>query len=258
MISSLGLASAVAVRMASRRLHSTRTLSSSNKHSVADMRQEYHASPLVEGSVPAEPVQLFESWLAEARAAGVHEPNAMCLATVGPHNRPSARFVLLKGCDARGFVFYTNYESRKGDHLEQNFAVAATFWWAALERSVRIEGFASKIDPSESDAYYASRPRGSRLGAWTSEQSRPIRSRSELDEKQAAVETRFSDKQSEIPRPPHWGAIALCLIGLSSGLVSLADCMTGSSIADNWLQVKIVTITPLLQQNGRCNDYNHS
>jgi pyridoxamine 5'-phosphate oxidase len=135
--------------------------------------------------------------------ANLHEPNAMTLATVSGEGRPSARTVLLKGYDGRGFVFYTNYEGRKARELEANPACALLFYWGELERQVRVEGLASRLPGGESDAYFASRPRGSRLGAWASEQSRPVRDRSVLEERTRALEAEYEDR--EIPRPPFWG-----------------------------------------------------
>ena len=130
---------------------------------------------------------LFEKWLAEAVSSELPEPNAMCVSTCGTDMKPSARFVLLKAFDERGFVFFTNLESRKSEQLSQNANAAATFWWAALERQVRIEGAVEKICEKEDDAYFQSRPRGSQIGAWTSDQSRPIDSREALEAKEAVL-----------------------------------------------------------------------
>eukprot|EP00611_Tribonema_gayanum_P006099 TRINITY_DN15381_c0_g1_i1.p1 TRINITY_DN15381_c0_g1~~TRINITY_DN15381_c0_g1_i1.p1 ORF type:complete len:198 (-),score=67.52 TRINITY_DN15381_c0_g1_i1:670-1263(-) len=153
-------------------------------------------------------MELFQTWLADATRAGLQDPNAMCLATATPEGRPSSRFVLLKGCDADGgFVFYTNYDSRKARELEANPFAAATFWWAPLHRSVRVEGAVARVSAVESDAYYASRPRGSRLGAWVSDQSQPVAGGDAMDAKQQEVEARFGadDAAGDVPRPPHWG-----------------------------------------------------
>ncbi|HVD45121.1 MAG TPA: pyridoxamine 5'-phosphate oxidase, partial [Rubrobacter sp.] len=149
------------------------------------------------------PVVQFRAWFKDALAADLHEPNAMTLATVTPDGRPSARVVLLKDYDARGFVFYTNYEGRKADELEANPMCALLFYWGELERQVRIEGRASRLSSEESDAYFAGRPRGSRLGAWASEQSRPVEDRSVLEERVKVLETEYEGR--EIPRPPFWG-----------------------------------------------------
>ncbi len=150
-----------------------------------------------------DPMVQFEAWFENVVDAGLHEPNAMILATASDDGRPSARTVLLKGYDGRGFVFYTNYEGRKARDLEANPACALLFYWGELERQVRVEGRASRLPSRESDAYFASRPRGSRLGAWASEQSRPVRDRSVLEERIKALEAEYQDR--EIPRPPFWG-----------------------------------------------------
>jgi pyridoxamine 5'-phosphate oxidase len=136
----------------------------------------------------------------------VNEPNAMMLATVGSDGKPSARIVLLRNFDPKGFVFYTNYRSRKGLQSEQNAAAAITFFWPELERQVRIEGVLERQSEEDSDSYFASRPRTSKLGAWVSPQSRVIASRKELDDKYAELDTKFGD---EVPRPPYWGGYLL-------------------------------------------------
>jgi pyridoxamine 5'-phosphate oxidase len=170
---------------------------------VAALREEYTRTGLAEADVAPDPVVQFRAWFKDALAADLHEPNAMTLATVTPDGRPSARVVLLKGYDARGFVFYTNYEGRKADELEANPMCALLFYWGELERQVRIEGRASRLSSEESDAYFAGRPRGSRLGAWASEQSRPVEDRSVLEERVRVLETEYEGR--EIPRPPFWG-----------------------------------------------------
>ena len=153
--------------------------------------------------MPPDPMVQFEAWFENVVEANLHEPNAMTLATTSDEGRPSARTVLLKGYDGRGFVFYTNYEGRKARDLQANPACALLFYWGELERQVRVEGRASRLPGGESDAYFASRPRGSRLGAWASEQSRPVRDRSVLEERVRALEAEYEDR--EIPRPPFWG-----------------------------------------------------
>lgn len=170
---------------------------------IADLRKEYTRRGLNEADMAADPIVQFQRWFDEALGAGLTEPNAMTLATVGPGGRPSARVVLLKGYDARGFVFYTNYEGRKAAELDASGWAALVFYWAQLERQVRVEGAVERVSAAESDAYYASRPLGSRLGAWASPQSRPIGSRAELEARLAEVEARFAG--TEPPRPPHWG-----------------------------------------------------
>ncbi|MCA8907262.1 MAG: pyridoxamine 5'-phosphate oxidase [Rhodospirillaceae bacterium] len=149
-----------------------------------------------------DPVRLFEGWMAEAVAAEVNDPNAMALATATPDGRPSLRMVLLKGVDARGFVFYTNFESRKGTEILANRNVALLFHWKSLRRQVRVEGPAEQVSDAEADAYFASRPRGSRIGAWASRQSRPLGGRGELIGEVARYAAKFAI--SGVPRPPHW------------------------------------------------------
>jgi pyridoxamine 5'-phosphate oxidase len=167
------------------------------------LRKEYTRAGLVEGDVDPDPIVQFRVWFDKVVDADLHEPNAMILATANRDSRPSARVVLLKGYDERGFVFYTNYEGRKARELEANPLCALLFYWGELERQVRIEGRASRISNEESDAYFTSRPRGSRLGAWASEQSRPVEDRSLLEERVRALEAEYGGR--EIPRPPFWG-----------------------------------------------------
>lgn len=170
---------------------------------LAELRKEYTQRGLSESEADADPIAQFTCWLREAAEAGLIEPNAMTLATIDPDGRPSARMVLLKGLDERGFVFFTNYESRKGQALAVNPAVALVFYWPELERQVRVEGYAEQISAEESDAYYATRPLESRIGAWASPQSRPIANRAELEQRIAEVTARFAGQ--EPPRPPFWG-----------------------------------------------------
>ena len=149
-----------------------------------------------------DPFDLFDAWLAEAGATEPNDPNAMTLATATPDGRPSARMVLLKSADRDGFVFYTNTHSRKGAELAANQAVAMLFHWKTLTRQVRIEGRAMPVPAAEADAYFASRARVSRLGAWASDQSSPLPDRALLELRVAALEMRFPGE--DIPRPPHW------------------------------------------------------
>jgi pyridoxamine 5'-phosphate oxidase len=152
---------------------------------------------------PAEnPYTLFDAWMADAVGTEPVDPNAMTLATTTPDGRPSARIVLLKEVSEAGFVFYTNTLSRKGGELAANPHVALLFHWKSLARQIRIEGTAAPVSPEEADAYYATRPRISRLGAWASDQSRPLPERAVLEARVAEMEARFPDE--EIPRPPHW------------------------------------------------------
>ena len=149
-----------------------------------------------------DPFPIFEAWYAEARASEINDSNAMALATVDAEGRPSMRMVLLKGHDRRGFVFYTNLESRKAGEVLRNPHVALLFHWKSLRRQVRIEGPASRVTDGEGDAYFASRARESQLGAWASDQSRPLDSRETFEARYQAVAERF--KGLDIPRPPHW------------------------------------------------------
>lgn len=149
-----------------------------------------------------DPHALFETWFAEAKGAEPNDPEAMALATADASGAPSVRMVLLKGHDARGFVFYTNYESRKGAELAANPRAALLFHWKSLRRQVRIEGAVTPVSEAEADAYFASRSRDSRLGAWASDQSRPLDIRDHFEARYAEVAARFAD--GEVPRPPHW------------------------------------------------------
>ncbi|MEF3275945.1 MAG: pyridoxamine 5'-phosphate oxidase [Chloroflexus sp.] len=170
---------------------------------IAELRKEYTQRGLLETEADPDPIVQFSRWLSEAIEAGLIEPNAMALATIDPDGRPSVRMVLLKGVDERGFVFFTNYESRKGRALASHPEVAMVFYWPELERQVRIEGVAELISAAESDAYYASRPRESQISAWASPQSRPITDRSELEQRVAAISERFAGQTPS--RPPFWG-----------------------------------------------------
>jgi pyridoxamine 5'-phosphate oxidase len=174
---------------------------------LAGQRSEYRRAALDEGEVAADPIAQLRLWLAQATERQVPEPTAMVLATVDPEGRPSARTVLLKGLDARGLHFYTNYESRKARELDDHPAAALHFYWPQLERQVRVEGVASRLPEEESRAYFASRPRDSQLGAWASPQSRVLRDRAELEALLAQIEERFAG--DEIPLPPFWGGYCL-------------------------------------------------
>jgi pyridoxamine 5'-phosphate oxidase len=184
-------------------------LSGADIVNIADLRREYMRETLDESDVDPDPVRQFERWFGEATKAALPEPNAMTLATVDPAGRPAARIVLLKIADDRGFVFFTNFASRKGRELEANPRAALLFFWAELERQVRIEGVTAPLDPAESAAYFAGRPRASQLGAWASPQSEPIAGRSVLLARFAEVEARYSDPNRPVPRPPHWGGYRL-------------------------------------------------
>jgi pyridoxamine 5'-phosphate oxidase len=174
---------------------------------LRDLRKSYELAALDERDASSsDPMAQFQDWLAQALAAQVPEPNAMTLATVGPLGRPSTRVVLVKEIDARGLVWYTNFESRKGLELAANPWAALQFHWVELERVVRIEGPVSRVSDAQSDAYFHSRPLGSRLGAWASAQSEVIASRSVLQTQWDATAARFAEHP---PRPPHWGGYRL-------------------------------------------------
>lgn len=173
---------------------------------LADLRKSYESGELEEHAAAEMPLRQFETWLDEALKAKVPEPNAMTLASVGPDGRPSTRVVLIKGCDERGIVWYTNYESRKGRELDAHPFAALQFHWVEMERVVRIEGRVERTSEAESDAYYASRPLDSRLGAWASPQSQPIASRAVLMANVAKVAAQHGLHPT---RPPHWGGFRL-------------------------------------------------
>ena len=169
---------------------------------LAAIRKDYALSSLTERDVDPDPIRQFERWFADALSAQVLEPNAMTLATATRDGSPSARIVLLKGVDARGFTFFTDYRSRKGAELTENPLAALTFLWKEIERQVRIAGAVSRVSTAESEAYFRARPPGSRLSAWTSHQSAVIPSREDLEQRLREVTLRFPD---DIPLPPHWG-----------------------------------------------------
>lgn len=171
--------------------------------SISDIRKDYKLKSLSENDVAADPIEQFGSWWNEALQSELEEVNAMTLATATADGRPSARIVLLKDYSEEGFVFFTNYESHKGEEMKSNPHVALVFFWAALERQVRIEGTVEKVPAADSDAYFMSRPRGSRIGAWASPQSKVIEGREVVEKKVSALEQQFGE--GDIPRPGHWG-----------------------------------------------------
>jgi pyridoxamine 5'-phosphate oxidase len=170
---------------------------------LGKLREEYAAAGLSEAAVPDEPWELFARWLDDAVASGLHEPNAMVVATATPESVPSSRMVLLKGFSPDGFVFFTNYQSRKAVELAANPAVALLFPWHPLQRQVRVEGTSAPLSDAESGAYFATRPRDSQVGAWASPQSRVVASRDVLDAAYDEARERFEG--TEVPRPPYWG-----------------------------------------------------
>ncbi|WP_132539023.1 pyridoxamine 5'-phosphate oxidase [Plasticicumulans lactativorans] len=175
--------------------------------SVADLRRNYCLGSLDGADVDPDPIRQFARWFEEAVRAEVTEPNAMTVATVTPEGRPRARVLLLKGFDARGFTFFTNYESAKGCELAANPTAALCFWWVELERQVRIEGTVTRLDRAESAAYFMSRPLGSRIGAWASQQSHVIADRTTLEARFAELEARYAD--GDVPMPDYWGGYRL-------------------------------------------------
>lgn len=172
---------------------------------IAHLRSDYVRGKLDENTADADPMRQFRVWFEEALAAQVREPNAMTLATADKDGRPSARIVLLKGFDADGFSFFTNYDSRKGEELAVNPHACLLFFWAELERQVKIEGNVTRTSSAESDAYFAERPLASRIGAWASPQSKPIPGRAFLEERAEEYAHRFAALDNGPPRPPHWG-----------------------------------------------------
>ncbi len=170
---------------------------------LSELRREYALASLDRGDVGSDPMEQFRRWFDEAQNAGLLEPNAMTLATIGPTGRPSARIVLLKAADPRGFVFFTNYQSRKGSELDATGVAALVFLWKEIERQVCIEGRAERVSADESAAYFRMRPLASRVGAWASPQSSVIADRAWLERSFADAEARFVE--GEVPCPPYWG-----------------------------------------------------
>ena len=175
--------------------------------SVADLRREYARARLDEANVSADPITEFSRWFEAALKAEVQEPNAMTLASASREGAPSARIVLLKAFDQRGFVFFTDYRSQKGTELEQNPQAALVFYWPELERQIRIAGATELIGREESEAYFRSRPRGSRISAWVSHQSQVVASRKMLEDRVPELEQRYPGE--DVPLPPYWGGIRL-------------------------------------------------
>jgi pyridoxamine 5'-phosphate oxidase len=170
-------------------------------------RQAHEERPLNESDLAADPIQQFQTWMADAVASGEPRPDAMTLATVSADGRPSARIVLLKGCDERGFVFFTNFKSRKGRELDSNSHAALVFYWHQLDRQVRIEGTVQRVSDAESDHYFRIRPRDSQISAVASPQSDVVTDRAELDFEVERLRTRFAN--CEVPRPVYWGGYRL-------------------------------------------------
>jgi pyridoxamine 5'-phosphate oxidase len=174
---------------------------------LADMRKDYSLAGLLEKDLAKNPFRQFEQWFQEAEAAKIAEPNAMTLATTGRDGRPAARTVLLKGCDGRGFVFYTNFESRKGRELDANPRAALLFPWVAMESQILIEGPVARVSREVAEAYFHSRPRGSQLAAWASPQSTTVAGRAVLEESYRVVDKKYEGRT--VPLPPNWGGFRL-------------------------------------------------
>jgi pyridoxamine 5'-phosphate oxidase len=184
-------------------------MSSANKpHDIASLRRNYALQTLSETDVLHDPISQFAVWFEEALNSRLLEPNAMTLATATREGRPSARIVLLKGFDKQGFVFYTNYKSRKGEELAENPQAALLFTWLELERQIRIEGVVEKVTPEESKTYFQSRPKDSQIGAWASPQSRVVEKREALEKRVAELRKEFSEAKA-LPLPPFWGGYRL-------------------------------------------------
>jgi pyridoxamine 5'-phosphate oxidase len=183
--------------------------------SLAELRREYCRAGLTESDLAPDPIRQFQKWFDEAAACGMLEPNAMVLATVGPSGQPSTRVVLLKAVDARGFSFFTNYESRKGHELSANPKAAMTFPWVELERQVCITGTVTRLAREDAASYFKLRPRGSRLGAWASKQSEVIPDRAVLEQRVAELERRYPG--DDIPLPEYWGGYLLAPVEMEFG-----------------------------------------
>ncbi|MEZ5824743.1 MAG: pyridoxamine 5'-phosphate oxidase [Geminicoccaceae bacterium] len=207
----------------------------------SEMRQDYDKDQLLEEMVDADPIRQFASWFEDARNGELMEPNAMSLSTATADGGVSSRMVLMKGFDERGFTFFTSYDSRKGQELAENSRAALLFWWDRLHRQVRIEGTVTRVDPAESDAYFATRPHGSRIGASTSPQSRVIEHREWLEARFAEAAEAFPD---DVPRPASWGGYRVTpdAIEFWQGRRSrLHDRLLYSRNADGW---KIERLAP--------------
>jgi len=208
---------------------------------IADLRKEYSKASLDIADVHTDPMKQFEKWFNEALSAQVMEPNAMNLATVNESGKPTSRIVLLKGVENNQFVFYTNYQSVKGRELENNPACALTFFWPELERQVRIEGTAERVEAEQSEKYFQSRPRNSQVGAWASPQSAVIESRNILEERVTQLEKKFQG-QTVLPKPNQWGGFKVTplLIEFWQGRPSrLHDRIQYTKVDNNWKMFRL-------------------
>jgi pyridoxamine 5'-phosphate oxidase len=209
---------------------------SKKMQNLANIRKDYRKATLDAASADRDPLRQFEKWFGEALNAEVLEPNAMHLATVNAEGKPSGRTVLLKGLENKQFIFFTNYQSKKGKELEINPACALTFFWPELERQVRIQGLASRVDPQVSDVYFKSRPRESQIGAWASPQSAPIDDRNIIEERFRQIEKKFEGLPS-LPRPHQWGGFQIDPIEIEfwqGGSRRLHDRIQYTKIEGEW------------------------
>lgn len=208
---------------------------------ISSLRKEYKRGDLIEQSIPEDPIALFAQWFSETGAMNISEPNAMILTTVSKEGKPSSRAVLLKGLEQGSFVFFTNYESRKAQDILLNPHVSLLFLWLDAERQIRIEGKATKISIQESEQYFATRPRESQLGAWASDQSKPISSREELEKKFKEMELRFQGIE-HIPMPEHWGGFAVSPMSIEfwQGRIGrLHDRIQYQKQGDSWTKQRL-------------------
>jgi pyridoxamine 5'-phosphate oxidase len=225
---------------------------------LADIRTEYTKSALDAKSVNQDPFVQFQKWFEEAFKSQVPEPTAANLATVNVHGRPTSRIILLKGVEENAFVFYTNYQSAKGRELELNPACCLTFFWPELERQIRIEGVASRVDEKKSTKYFESRPRGSQVGAWSSPQSTPIESREILEQRMKQIEEKFKGMEV-LPKPRQWGGYSIdpFMIEFWQGRPNrLHDRIAYTKIDSVWTIHRLAPLVLLdvgfLMLNGRC------